>query len=69
MQCSCPKTEHWAKIPSISSFKYHYIREQMDSGIIEVEFVRLEENLADLFTKSLGRKSFEYHSGKLLKIG
>jgi len=47
--------------------KYHYIREQMDKGLIDVVFVRSEENLADLFTKNLCGESYNYHAGKLLK--
>ena len=36
--------------------KYHYVREQMDKGLIEVEFVRSENNLADLYQHSKRRK-------------
>jgi hypothetical protein len=40
---------------------YHYIREQIDVGLIESE-----ENLADLFTKNLKGELFECHSSKLV---
>jgi hypothetical protein len=39
--------------------KYHYIREQIDAGLVEIKFVRLEENLADLFTKNLKCETYE----------
>jgi hypothetical protein len=46
--------------------KYHYIREQIDVGLIEVKFVKSEENLADLFTKNLKGELFECHASKLV---
>jgi hypothetical protein len=49
--------------------KYHYIREQIDAGLVEIKFVRSEENLADLFTKNLKGETYEYHSNKLLSDG
>jgi hypothetical protein len=54
---------------SIQSFKYHYIREQIDAGLVEIKFARSEENLADLFTKNLKGETDEYHSNKLLSDG
>jgi hypothetical protein len=45
--------------------KYHFIREQIDKGLIEIEFVRSEENSADIFTKNLGGELFAYHATKL----
>ena len=46
--------------------KYHYIREQIDVGLIEVKFVKSEENLADLFIKNLKGELFECHASKLV---
>ena len=36
---------------------YHYVRELIEKKLIEVEFVRSEDNLADPFTKNLGEES------------
>ena len=47
--------------------KYHFIREQIENGLVEVVFVRSEENLADVFTKNLNGESFRFHQSKLLK--
>ena len=38
--------------------KYHFIRECIEQGKVEVDHVRTEEQLADMFTKSLGRVRF-----------
>jgi hypothetical protein len=39
--------------------RYHYIRECVERGLITVDFVRTEDQLGDLFTKSLSRVKFE----------
>ena len=49
--------------------KYHYVREMLDEGFIDIEFVKSEGNTADLFTKNLGHELYEYHSSKLLTDG
>ncbi|GJX68037.1 hypothetical protein Tco_0303764, partial [Tanacetum coccineum] len=33
--------------------RYHFIKEQVENGIIELYFVRTEYQLADMFTKAL----------------
>jgi hypothetical protein len=38
--------------------KYHYIRENVESGKIELEHVSTTDQLADLLTKPLGRIRF-----------
>nr|GEU62534.1 hypothetical protein [Tanacetum cinerariifolium] len=35
--------------------RYHFIKEQVENGVIELYFVNMEYQLADLFTKALGR--------------
>ena len=47
--------------------KYHFIREQVENGTVEIVFVRSEENDADIFTKNVGKHSFENHSSKFMK--
>ena len=39
--------------------KFHYIRECADRGLIKIDFIRTEEQLGDIFTKSLARVKFE----------
>ncbi|GKE47413.1 hypothetical protein Tco_1478671, partial [Tanacetum coccineum] len=40
--------------------RYHFIKEQVERGIIELFFIRTEYQLADLFTKSLPEEIFQY---------
>ncbi|GKB61508.1 hypothetical protein Tco_0917694 [Tanacetum coccineum] len=40
--------------------RYHFIKEQVECGIIELYFVRTEYRLADMFTKALSQDRFEY---------
>nr|GEU30057.1 hypothetical protein [Tanacetum cinerariifolium] len=44
---------------------YHYIKEQVENEVIELYFVNTEYQLADLFTKSLGRDRIEFLISKL----
>nr|GEW36113.1 hypothetical protein [Tanacetum cinerariifolium] len=45
--------------------RYHFIKEQVENGVIELYFVNTEYQLADLFTKALGRDRIEYLINKL----
>ncbi|GJX60896.1 hypothetical protein Tco_0292286 [Tanacetum coccineum] len=47
-------------IPSTSITRYHFIKEQVKNGIIELYFVRTEYQLADMFTKALPEERFQY---------
>ncbi|GJY20243.1 retrovirus-related pol polyprotein from transposon TNT 1-94 [Tanacetum coccineum] len=40
--------------------RYHFIKEQVKNGIIELYFVRTEYQLADMFTKALLEDRFQY---------
>ncbi|GJY58607.1 hypothetical protein Tco_0458499 [Tanacetum coccineum] len=39
---------------------YHFIKEHVEKGTVEIYFVRTEYQLADLFTKALPKECFEY---------
>ncbi|GKC80774.1 hypothetical protein Tco_1131548, partial [Tanacetum coccineum] len=45
--------------------RYHFIKEQVENGILELYFVRTEYQLADIFTKPLPRKRFNFLIDKL----
>nr|GFA05263.1 retrovirus-related Pol polyprotein from transposon TNT 1-94 [Tanacetum cinerariifolium] len=45
--------------------RYHFIKEQVENGVIELYFVNTEYQLADLFTKALGRERIEFLINKL----
>nr|GEW66709.1 retrovirus-related Pol polyprotein from transposon TNT 1-94 [Tanacetum cinerariifolium] len=51
VQHSCTKHIHT---------RYHFIKEQVENGIIELYFVRTEYQLADMFTKALPEDRFKY---------
>nr|GEY91950.1 ribonuclease H [Tanacetum cinerariifolium] len=44
---------------------YHFIKDQVENGVIELYFINTEYQLADLFTKALGRDSIEFLTNKL----
>nr|GEZ13060.1 retrotransposon protein, putative, unclassified [Tanacetum cinerariifolium] len=45
--------------------RYHFIKEQVENGVIELYFVNTEYQLADLFTKALGCERIEFLINKL----
>ncbi|GJX79833.1 putative ribonuclease H-like domain-containing protein [Tanacetum coccineum] len=40
--------------------RYHFIKEQVENGVVELYFVNTEYQLADIFTKALGRERIEF---------
>nr|GEZ16460.1 retrovirus-related Pol polyprotein from transposon TNT 1-94 [Tanacetum cinerariifolium] len=45
--------------------RYHFIKEQVENGIVELYFIRTEYQLADIFTKPLPRERFNFLIDKL----
>nr|GFA34972.1 ribonuclease H [Tanacetum cinerariifolium] len=45
--------------------RYHFIKEQVENRVIELYFINSEYQLADLFTKALGRDRIEFLTNKL----
>ncbi|GKC88132.1 hypothetical protein Tco_1148781 [Tanacetum coccineum] len=45
--------------------RYHFIKEQVENGVVELYFVRIEYQLADIFTKALGRERLDFLINKL----
>nr|GEU60614.1 hypothetical protein [Tanacetum cinerariifolium] len=45
--------------------RYHFIKEQVENGIVELYFFRTEYQLADIFTKPLPREIFNFLIEKL----
>nr|GEU75053.1 retrovirus-related Pol polyprotein from transposon TNT 1-94 [Tanacetum cinerariifolium] len=59
----CNNVQHsWSKHIDI---KYHFIKERVENGVIELYFVNTEYQLADLFIKALGRDRIEFLINKL----
>ncbi|GKE72830.1 hypothetical protein Tco_1534871, partial [Tanacetum coccineum] len=40
--------------------RHHFIREQVEKGIVEMYFVTTDYQLTDIFTKALSRERFEF---------
>ncbi|GJR12953.1 hypothetical protein Tco_0795605 [Tanacetum coccineum] len=45
--------------------RYHFIKEQVENGIVKLYFVRTEYQLANIFTKPLPRERFNFLIDKL----
>ncbi|KAL0878323.1 hypothetical protein Bca101_028029 [Brassica carinata] len=43
----------------------HFIRDEIFKGVLKPSYVTTKEQLADIFTKALGRKEFEVFLSKL----
>jgi hypothetical protein len=46
--------------------RHHFVREQLESRAISVTYIPTQHQLADLFTKNLGRVQFQYLSNIML---
>ncbi|GJW11568.1 putative ribonuclease H-like domain-containing protein [Tanacetum coccineum] len=55
---SCNPVQH-SKTKHID-IRYHFIKEHVEKGTVEIYFVGTEYQLADLFTKALPKERFEY---------
>ena len=44
---------------------YHFVREQVSNGTMEVRFLSTADQIADIFTKPLGTARFQFLSDKL----
>nr|GEU68840.1 copia protein [Tanacetum cinerariifolium] len=44
---------------------FHFIKEQVENGVLELYFVNTEYQLADIFTKALGKERIEFLINKL----
>jgi hypothetical protein len=47
--------------------RYHFIRANIEDGIIKIELVKSLDNDSDIFTKNVNHKSYEKHAKKFLQ--
>ncbi|GKC75997.1 hypothetical protein Tco_1126771, partial [Tanacetum coccineum] len=40
--------------------RYHFIKEQVENGVVELYFVKTEYQLADIFAKALGLERLDF---------
>ena len=45
--------------------KYHYIRDMVQKGVVKLQYVVTDEQIADVCMKPLARVKFEYFMEKL----
>jgi hypothetical protein len=45
--------------------KYHYIRDMVQRGVVELQYISTDEQIADILTKPLSRVKYEYFRDKL----
>ena len=45
--------------------KYHYIMDMVQKGVVKLQYVAIEEQIADVLTKPLARVKYEYFKEKL----
>nr|GEY81484.1 retrovirus-related Pol polyprotein from transposon TNT 1-94 [Tanacetum cinerariifolium] len=59
----CNNVQHsWSKHIDI---RHHFIREQVEKGVIELYFMATDYQLADIFTKALPRERFDFLLSRL----
>ena len=45
--------------------KYQYIRDMVEKGVVKLQYVATDEQVADVLTKPLSKVKFEYFKDKL----
>ena len=45
--------------------KYHYIKDMVQRGVVKLQYVATNKQIADVLTKPLARVKFEYFREKL----
>lgn len=47
--------------------KYHFVHEELKKGTINIDYCQNDRQVADLFTKSLGKHKFNIYRNVLVK--
>jgi hypothetical protein len=53
-----PKINFWSTFFRLLHFRYHFLRDHQQKGDIEIAYVSIHNQLADIFTKPLDEKTF-----------
>ncbi|GJR72403.1 hypothetical protein Tco_0084768 [Tanacetum coccineum] len=59
----CDNVQHYRS--KHIDIRFHFIKEQVENGVVELYFVNTEYQLADIFIKALGRERIEFPINKL----
>ena len=71
LHCDNPSTISISKNPIIHSktkhipLRYHFLKDQVANKIVQLQYIPSTEQIADIFTKPLPKKQFEYLRQKL----
>ncbi|GKA10833.1 retrovirus-related pol polyprotein from transposon TNT 1-94 [Tanacetum coccineum] len=63
--CQDTRRSTFGSISKHIDIRFHFIKEHVENGVIELYFVNTEYQLADIFTKALGRERIEFLINKL----
>nr|GEV74466.1 hypothetical protein [Tanacetum cinerariifolium] len=63
--CICARYQAKPIEKHLHVVKYHFIKEQVENRVVELYFVRTVYQLADIFTKALGRERLDFLINKL----
>jgi hypothetical protein len=48
--------------------RYHYVRENLEEGILNIKLVMSIENNSDIFTKNVSQEIYDKHVTKFLSV-
>ena len=48
--------------------RYHFIRDLIENGTIQINFIKTTENDADIYTKNVSSELFNKHIGKYMEL-
>jgi len=48
-----------------TDMKYHYIRDIVQKGVLKLQYISIDEQVADIFTKPFSRVNFSYFRERL----
>nr|GEV02583.1 hypothetical protein [Tanacetum cinerariifolium] len=63
--CQDTRCSTFGSLSKHIDIRYHFIKEHVENGVNELYFVNTEYQLADIFTKALGRERIEFLINKL----
>ncbi|GJZ28544.1 retrovirus-related pol polyprotein from transposon TNT 1-94 [Tanacetum coccineum] len=65
VSCLKASTMYQHSVTKHIDIRFHFIKEHVENGVIELYFVNTEYQLADIFTKALARERIEFLINKL----
>ncbi|KAI5350820.1 hypothetical protein L3X38_003711 [Prunus dulcis] len=57
----CPTKKHYGTAKRV--LRYHFIRDALQDGVVDLKYCKSEEQVADIFNKALPKDRFNYLRG------